>query len=320
MTAELIERMFLPNLDLDSSHCEEDAALIEFGGKQMVVTTDAYVVNPIIFPGGDIGSLAVHGTINDLAMRGAQPQFMTASFILEEGLDMADLETIIISMAAACRKTGIKFLAGDTKVVNKGAGDKIFISTTGIGCALTTTPPSAKRAKAGDVVIVSGDIGRHGMAVMCARENLQFDHSIESDSAPLNDLVARMLAAASDIHCLRDITRGGLATVLVELAESSGVGMELFEKEIPVGPEVQAACELLGLDPLYVACEGRLVAIVAEKDAQPVLQAMHTHSEGQSARIVGKVVDTTKRVTLVSKIGGKRIIDKLSGLQLPRIC
>jgi hydrogenase expression/formation protein HypE len=288
---------------------------------RLAFTTDSFVVSPLFFPGGDIGELAVNGTVNDLAMSGAHPAYLSAAFILEEGLPMETLGRIATSVAEACRKAGVQLVAGDTKVVNKGHGDGLYINTSGIGLIPPGVNVAPSRAQPGDAVIVSGTIGDHGMAIMSVREGLEFETQIESDTAPLNGLVQAMLAASPDIHCLRDATRGGLAAVLNELAAASHVGMEFDERQVPVRPEVQAACEMLGLDPFYVANEGKLVAIAPEASAEAVLAAMRAHPFGQNARIIGKVVaDHPGLVVARTAIGASRVVDLPAGELLPRIC
>ena len=288
---------------------------------RLAFTTDSFVVSPLFFPGGDIGELAVNGTVNDLAMSGARPMYLSAGFILEEGLPMEALGRIATSVAEACRQAGVQLVAGDTKVVNKGHGDGLYINTSGIGVIPRGVNVAPSRAQPGDVVIVSGTIGDHGMAIMSVREGLEFETRIESDTAPLNGLVQAMLAASPDIHCLRDATRGGLAAVLNELAAASHVGIEFDERQVPVRPEVQAACEMLGLDPLYVANEGKLVAITPETSADAILGAMHAHPFGQNAAIVGQVVaDHPALVVARTAIGASRVVDLPAGELLPRIC
>jgi hydrogenase expression/formation protein HypE len=278
-------------------------------------------VSPIFFPGGDIGSLSVHGTVNDLSMRGARPLFIAASFILEEGLRFDELESIVSSMRIACEQSKVQLIAADTKVVNKGAADRIFITTTGIGLVTRKSVPAANRARPRDCVIVSGDIGRHGVAIMSCREGIEFETEIQSDSAPLIDIVDEIMNDGSDVHCLRDITRGGLASVLNELAALSEVGIVLEEEHIPIHPQVKAVCEILGLDPLYVACEGRFVAIVPENLSESVLRKMKTFPHADSCRLIGRITqDHGGRVLLRSRLGGHRSLDKLAGEQLPRIC
>ncbi|MCW2246346.1 hydrogenase expression/formation protein HypE [Azospirillum fermentarium] len=288
---------------------------------RMVVSTDGFVVSPLFFPGGDIGKLAVHGTVNDVAMAGAVPICLTAGFILEEGFPLADLKRIVDSMAAAANEAGVPIATGDTKVVERGKGDGVFITTTGIGVVPPGVAPSGDRAAAGDVILVSGTMGDHGVAIMSTRENLGFETEVLSDAASLHGLVAAMVAAVPDVHVLRDPTRGGLATTLNEIAHQSGVGMVIREADIPLRPEVAAACELLGLDPLYVANEGKLIAICAEADAAALLAAMRSHPLGADAAAIGRVQDDRHHfVQMETRFGGKRIVDWLTGEQLPRIC
>jgi hydrogenase expression/formation protein HypE len=285
------------------------------------MSTDGHVVSPLFFPGGDIGSLAVHGTINDVAMSGARPLYLSAGFILEEGFPLADLERVVASMGRAATAAGVPVVTGDTKVVERGKCDRVFITTTGVGVVPEGVEISGDRARPGDAILVSGSIGDHGVTIMSSRENLQFDTRIVSDSAALHELVADMVAAVPAIHCLRDPTRGGLATTLNELARQSGVGMALQEHAIPVKPEVLAACELLGLDPLYVANEGKLVCICAPQEARRVLEAMRSHPLGREAAIIGEVVeDRHGFVQMQTSFGGSRMVDWLAGEQLPRIC
>ncbi len=288
---------------------------------RLVVSTDCHVVTPLFFPGGDIGCLAVHGTVNDVAMMGATPLYLAAGFTLEEGFPLADLALIVASMANAARASGVAVVAGDTKVVERGKGDGVFITTTGVGVLPEGLELGGDRARAGDAVLVSGSIGDHGVAVMSKRENLAFDAPIESDTAALNGLVAAMLATRAGIRCLRDPTRGGLAATLNEIAAQSGVGMMLREEAIPVKPVVAAACELLGLDPLNVANEGKLVAVCAPADAARLLAAMRAHPLGRDAAWIGEVIaDSHRFVQLETAFGGRRIVDWLAGDQLPRIC
>jgi hydrogenase expression/formation protein HypE len=321
LTAELIETMFLPAFRNEVLARMEDQAVVEIGGARLAFTTDAFVVTPIFFPGGDIGKLAVHGTVNDLAMSGARPLYLAASFILEEGLPMDDLARVVESMRTAAIESGVQLVAGDTKVVDRGKADRLFITTTGIGVIDDGVRISASAARPGDAIILSGSVGDHGMAVLSQRESLEFEGSIESDTAPLQGLVAAMLAASKDIHCLRDPTRGGLATTLNELAAQSDVGMTIDESRIPVSEAVRGACEILGLDPLYVANEGKLVAVVAAEAADAVVRAMQAHPLGANARIIGQVVDAhPKMVLMKTGIGGTRVVDVMFGEQLPRIC
>ncbi len=320
--AQLIADLFHEALDNEWLRRGNDQAAFDVAGGRMVMTTDSYVISPLFFPGGDIGSLAVHGTINDVAMGGAQPLYLSASFILEEGFALIDLKRIADSMGAAARAARVPVITGDTKVVERGKGDGVFISTTGIGVAPPSLDLSADKAKPGDRVIVSGSIGDHGVAVMSRRQNLSFDTEIVSDSAPLHDLVAVMVEAAGpDLRVMRDPTRGGLAATLNELAQRSDVGFRIEEAALPVKPGVAAACELLGLDPLYVANEGKLVAVVAPSSADIVLAAMHGHPLGREAAVIGEVVaDDHRFVQMTTGFGGGRIVDWLSGEQLPRIC
>jgi hydrogenase expression/formation protein HypE len=300
-----------------------DSASLPFpSGGRMVMSTDGYVVSPLFFPGGNIGSLAVHGTINDVAMAGAKPLYLSASFIVEEGFAFADLKRIADSMGAAARDAGVPIVTGDTKVVERGKADGVFIATTGIGVVPEGLFLSGDRAEPGDVVILSGSIGDHGVAIMSRRQNLDFETEIVSDSAALHGLVADMLAAAgAHMKLLRDPTRGGLAATLNELAQQSGVGFRIAEAAIPVRPQVAAACELLGLDPLFVANEGKLVAVVAQEGAEVLLAAMRAHKLGREATVIGRVVaDDQRFVQMTTGFGGGRIIDWLSGEQLPRIC
>ena len=321
LTAQLIERVFLPAFSNPLLDKLDDQAVLEINGSRLAFTTDSFVVTPIFFPGGDIGRLAVNGTVNDLAMSGARPLYLAAAFILEEGLATADLHRVVESMSQAAREAGVQLVTGDTKVVNRGKGDKIFISTTGIGVIERPVNISAGHARAGDKVILSGYIGDHGMAILSQRENLEFEGVIESDCAALHSLVAEMLEVTLDIHCLRDPTRGGVATVLNEIAAHSQVGVRLYETEIPVRDTVRGACEILGLDPLYVANEGKLVAIMPEEHADAVVARMRQHPLGREARAIGSVVaDHPGMVLMQTEIGGTRVLDTLFGEQLPRIC
>ncbi|HCR13412.1 MAG TPA: hydrogenase expression/formation protein HypE [Solidesulfovibrio sp.] len=298
----------------------DDAAVLSLGG-QVAMSTDSFVVDPIFFPGGDIGSLAVHGTVNDVAMMGARPLYLTCGFILEEGLPMADLERVVASMGEAARKAGVRIVAGDTKVVPRGAADKIFINTTGLGEIMADPAPAGHRAAVGDVVLVSGSMGDHGLAILSTRQGLSFESPVVSDSAALGGLVARLLAAVPDVHVLRDPTRGGLATTINEIAGQSGVGIELIEEAIPVDPAVAGGCAVLGLDPLYLANEGKCICIVPEASGDAALAALRADPLGAGAAVVGTVVaDHPGKVALVTPLGGKRLLGMLEGEQLPRIC
>jgi hydrogenase expression/formation protein HypE len=323
-SAQLISELFAAAFDNPYLRQGNDGALLPMpAGHRLVMATDGHVISPLFFPGGDIGSLAVHGTVNDVAMLGAMPLYLAASFILEEGFALADLKRIVDSMAAASRAAGVPVVTGDTKVVERGKGDGVFISTTGIGAVPEGRLIGGAMARPGDVVIVSGTLGEHGVAVLSKRESLAFETEIVSDSQPLHTLVATMLAAVPEgsVHVLRDPTRGGLATTLNEIAQQSGVGITLQEAAIPVLPQVEAACELLGLDPLYVANEGKLVAIVAADAAAAVLAAMRAHPAGKDSAVIGEVTaDPHHFVQMATRFGGRRMVDWLSGEQLPRIC
>lgn len=317
--AQLVEALFLKAFDNEWLRQLNDQATFKVNEGKMVMATDAHVVSPVFFPGGNIGSLSVHGTINDVAMSGAAPLHLSASFIIEEGFPLSDLSRIVNAMAESARDAGVAIVAGDTKVVEKGKADGIFITTTGIGVVPEGVDISGDRAQPGDKIILSGTIGDHGIAIMSKREH--FDTGIVSDSAALHGLVAEMVAAVPGIHSLRDPTRGGLATTLNELASQSSVGMRIREAAIPVKAEVSAACELLGLDPLYVANEGKLVAICEAKDAEFLLSAMRNHPLGRDASIIGEVVeDRHGFVQLETAFGGFRVVDWLTGEALPRIC
>jgi len=320
--AQLIEELFAKHLGNDYLGQGDDGALLPHPGEgSLVMATDAHVVSPLFFPGGDIGCLSVHGTINDVAVMGAKPLWLSAAFVLEEGFKLADLERIVRSMADAARAAGVPVVTGDTKVVERGKGDGVFITTTGVGVVAPGKALSGRNAGPGDAILVSGTLGDHGMAIMAERESLGFDSPIVSDTAALHGLIEAMRASGADIHVLRDPTRGGLATTLNEIARQSGVGMMLLEKDLPVKPAVNAACEFLGLDPLYVANEGKLVAICAKKDADSLLATMRSHPLGSDAAIIGSVHEDAQHfVQMTTGFGGKRIVDWLSGEQLPRIC
>jgi hydrogenase expression/formation protein HypE len=319
--AQLVEELFVAAFDNEALSRLDDQAQVEMPPGRMVIATDAHVVSPLFFPGGDIGCLSVHGTINDVAMAGARPLYLASSFILEEGLPLADLRRIVESMAAAAREAGVPIVTGDTKVVERGKGDGVFITTTGVGVVPPGINVSGSRARPGDAVLVSGYMGDHGVAIMSLRENLEFGTSIQSDTAALHGLVAAMLEAVPDVHVLRDPTRGGLATTLNEIARQSGAGIVIDEARIPVRGEVHAACEFLGLDPLYVANEGKLIAICAGADAARLLAAMQAHPLGRDAAIIGEVIeDEHAFVQMDTAFGGRRVVDWLTGDQLPRIC
>ena len=320
LSRDLLNRLFLPELGKAAPRALDDSAVVTIDGQRFALTTDSHVVSPLFFPGGDIGRLAICGTINDLAMIGATPTALTCGFVLEEGLSFEILQRIVASMNAAAREAGVYIAAGDTKVVQKGGADKLFINTSGIGKIPDGVNISGANAKEGDVVIVSGTIGDHGVAVLSARENFGFETKLESDVAPLNHLVQAMLAAG-EIHVLRDPTRGGLGTSLVEISEQSNVVIEIDEPALPIKPAVKAACEMLGFDPLYIANEGKLVAFVKESDADKVLEVMKKTKYGTDAVVLGRVIRARRsQVRLKTAIGGTRLVDMLPGEMLPRIC
>jgi hydrogenase expression/formation protein HypE len=318
---QLIEELFVAAFDNDFLRQGNDGAVLAGVPGRLVMATDSHVVSPLFFPGGDIGCLSVNGTINDVAMLGARPLYLSASFILEEGFPLADLRRIVESMARAAREAGVPVVTGDTKVVEQGKGDGVFITTTGVGVVADGVQVSGDRARPGDSIIVSGSLGDHGVAIMSLRESLGFDTAIESDTAALHGLVAAILAVEPDVHVLRDPTRGGLATTLNEIARQSAVGMVIDEESVPVREQVAAACEFLGLDPLYVANEGRLVCICAPEAAANVLAAMRAHPLGRDAAVIGTVEEDAHHfVQMRTAFGGRRIVDWLTGEQLPRIC
>jgi len=320
MSHDLVQHNFLPLLSNPILNKLDDSAVFEFSG-HLAFTTDSYVVSPIFFPGGDIGKLAVCGTVNDLAMSGARPLYLSLSVIIEEGFPLDELETILRSVKAAAEQAGVSIITGDTKVVNRGQADRLFINTSGIGIIADGIDISGANARTGDKVILSGTIGDHGIAIMTQREGLKFEVPVESDCAPLNKLVAQMLETSPDIHCLRDPTRGGLASTLNEFARQSLAGIVIQEDKIPVKEGVRAVCELLGFDPLYVANEGKLVAIVKPGDADKVLAQMKQNSYGREASIIGEVTGNHPgRVVMKTILGPSRVIDMLSGELLPRIC
>jgi len=317
---QLIERLILPALANPMLSTLHDGAVVEVNGTRLAFTTDSYVVRPLKFPGGDIARLAVNGTVNDLAMCGARPLVLSAGVILEEGLSLDLLDDLMRSLGRAAAEAGVAIVTGDTKVVDRGKGDGIFINTAGIGIVEATTPVTPASVRSGDVVLLSGDIGRHGIAIMASREGLAFDTAVESDSAPLAGPVLHLLREGVAVHCLRDLTRGGLGAALVEIARAAGQRIAIDEAAIPVPPEVQAACELLGLDPLYVANEGRFIAFVAPQDADRALGILHTHPVSAAAVLLGRVAAGAPEVVATSVLGTARVIDLPSGEQLPRIC
>lgn len=321
LSNELIANTFLPSFKNSYLERLEDSAVLSIGSQKFCFTTDSYVVSPVFFPGGDIGSLAVHGTVNDLAVCGGKPLFMSAGYILEEGFPFASLAKIVKSMAEAAGKAGIKIVTGDTKVVSRGAVDGIFINTSGIGLVEYAAPLSVKSIQPGDVVIINGTIGDHGSAIMQSRENIGFEADIVSDSAPLNGLIAEILQASTEIHCMRDATRGGLGAILAEIAASAGVRINISEQDIPVGENVRGICEILGLDPLFLANEGKVVVFCAAAEAAKVLAVMKEHQFGRDSAIIGNVEESSKkRVVLKTSIGGERVVDLPTGELVPRIC
>ena len=320
LSAQLVRELFLPAFDNETLRMLDDQAVVAVAGGRVAFTTDSYVVTPLFFPGGDIGKLAVYGTVNDLAMSGARPLHLSAAFILEEGLALEELARVTASMAEAARDAGVTIVTGDTKVVNRGSADKLFVTTAGIGLVPEGVNISASRARAGDRVILSGTIGDHGMAVFSKREGLELESSIRSDTAPLHRLVEAMVAAG-EVHALRDPTRGGLGTSLCEIAGSAGVGVEIQAARIPVREDVKAACEILGMDPLFVANEGKLVAFVAADAADAIVAAMRGVPEGREAVVIGEAVSGHPGMVLMrTEVGGSRVVDLPFGEQLPRIC
>jgi hydrogenase expression/formation protein HypE len=321
LTNQLIEKIFLPAFSNPALAARHDGAVVKLGETRLAFTTDGYVVRPLLFPGGNIGDLAVYGTVNDLAMCGARPLYLSAGFILEEGLPMETLRTVVASMREAAGRAGVTLVAGDTKVVDKGKGDGMFITTAGIGvveCGREIGPASVQP---GDAIVVSGDLGSHGVAILSVREGLEFDAPVVSDTAPLWEPVKALLDAGIEVHCLRDLTRGGLASALNEIAGARGVGMRIEESAVPVEEVVKGACEILGLDPLYVANEGRFVVFVPQAQAARVVEILQAVPVSAQAALIGEVVtEPHNLVTLRSRIGGSRVLDMLTGEQLPRIC
>ena len=321
LSHQMIQKIFISQFKNDLLDPLHDGAMFTLGGTRCAFSTDSYVINPIFFPGGDIGTLAVNGTVNDLAMCGARPLYLSSAFIIEEGLPMEDLWRVVLSMKQAAEAAGVQLVTGDTKVVDRGKGDKLFINTSGIGIIPDGVQINPKQTKPGDKIILSGSIAEHGIAIMSVREGLEFETQIESDCTSLNGLVEVMLATSKEIHVLRDPTRGGVASVLNEIAESAQVGISISEEQIPVSEEVRGACEILGFDPLYVANEGKLIAFVSAEAADNVLKAMGAHPLGKNAILIGEVVaNHPGTVIMKTRIGGSRVVDMLSGEQLPRIC
>ena len=318
---QLIQRMFVSAFASTELTRQHDGAVFTVTSERLAFSTDSYVINPISFPGGDIGSLAIHGTVNDLAMCGALPRYISVGFILEEGLEMETLWQIVQSMQKAAQNAGVAIVTGDTKVVDRGKGDQIYINTAGVGEITHEMDIHPGAIRPGDAVLLSGDIGRHGIAIMAVREGLEFESAIESDSAPVNHVVKDLIDSGITIHCRRDLTRGGLSSALIEIAETRGLTIHINERDIPVREDVQGACEMLGFDPLYVANEGRFVAIVDAKDADAALSILKRYEVSKEAAHIGEVSEeTTGKLIMTSKIGTRRIVDMLSGEQLPRIC
>jgi hydrogenase expression/formation protein HypE len=321
LTQQLIQKMFASQFDNDMLSLLHDGAVFPGGNAKLAFSTDSYVIKPIFFPGGDIGELAVNGTVNDIAMCGAKPLYLSSAFIIEEGFPMDDLWKIVLSMKGAAERAGVRLVTGDTKVVDRGKGDGIFINTSGIGAVDERAAIDPRLARPGDRIIVNGAIAVHGIAIMSVREGLEFETPIQSDTAPLNGLVELILKAGKDVHVLRDPTRGGVASAVNEIAQSSRKGILLNEEALPIGEEVRGACEILGFDPLYVANEGKLLAFVAPDSAEKVLNEMRSHPLGKDAAVIGEVVEDHPGIAVMkTRIGGTRVVDMLSGEQLPRIC
>ena len=321
LSAELIQHLFLPAFGNPALNNLGDSSVLDVNGQRLAFSTDSFVVQPLFFPGGTIGDLAVNGTVNDIAMSGARPQYLSAGFIIEEGLPLAQLGSIVERMAEAARSAGVTLVTGDTKVVDRGHGDGVYINTSGFGIIPDGRDIGPQKAAPGDVVLVSGTLGDHGMAIMSVREGLEFETVIRSDSAALNGLIEQAFAVSNNIHVLRDPTRGGVASALNEIALSSGVGIALNERDLPVKPAVRAACELLGMDPLFVANEGKLLVVIAREDANAVLDALRNHPLGEDAAIIGEVVREHPGMLVArTTLGGTRVVDMQIGEQLPRIC
>jgi hydrogenase expression/formation protein HypE len=321
LSQQLVEEVFLPAFANPALGARHDGARLEFGALRLAFSTDSYVVKPMFFPGGDIGTLAVNGTVNDLAMCGARPRFLSCAFILEEGLEMDVVTRVVASMTQAAAAAGVTLVTGDTKVVDRGKGDGLYVTTAGVGLIEHEWVIAPMSVRDGDIVLLSGDLGRHGMAVMAAREGLEFESHIESDCAPVAAPVLAMLDAGLDVHCLRDLTRGGLASAVVEIAQASGLHIHLHEDALPVREDVRGACEILGFDPMYVANEGRFITVVPAREAGRALEILRSHEVSAGAVLVGAVSERPEGlVTLRSPIGATRVVDMLSGEQLPRIC
>lgn len=321
LSHQLLQKIFFSQFKNELLDVHHDGAMFEINGNKFAFTTDSYVVSPIFFPGGNIGELAVNGTVNDLVVCGAKPLFISAGFIIEEGFEMEELWKVVLSMKAAAEKAGVKIVTGDTKVVDKGKGDKIFINTSGIGVIEKGIDISPCKCKPGDVILLNGRIADHGIAIMSAREGLEFETEVVSDTAPLNGLVESILSSIKNVHVMRDPTRGGIASALNEIASSANVGIEIYEDKIPVSEEVKGACEILGFDPLYIANEGKILIFVPESESQKVLDVMKSHQYGKDSQIIGRVTSENPKIVLMKTlIGSKRVVDMITGEQLPRIC
>lgn len=321
LSHQLITKMFYTQFENEYLNQQHDSAILKFDKQKIAFTTDSYVVHPVFFPGGNIGELAVNGTVNDLAVSGAKPLFISCSFIIEEGLDMNELWQIVQSMKIAADRAGVKIVTGDTKVVDRGKGDKIFINTSGIGLTYDGVDINPRNCKPGDVIIINGRIAEHGVAIMSAREGLEFETTIESDSAALNSLVEDILSASKNVHVMRDPTRGGIASTLNEIASVANVGIQIEQNKIPISEEVRGACEILGLDPLYIANEGKIIVIASAEDGEKILNKMKKHALGKDSMIIGKVRSEEPGIVVMkTSIGSSRIVDMISGEQLPRIC
>lgn len=321
LSHQLLQKIFFPQFKNELLDVHHDGAMFEINGNKFAFTTDSYVVSPIFFPGGNIGELAVNGTVNDLVVCGAKPLFISAGFIIEEGFEIEELWKVVLSMKAAAEEAGVKIVTGDTKVVDKGKGDKLFINTSGIGVIEKDIDISPSNCKHGDVILINGRIADHGIAIMSAREGLEFETEVVSDTAPLNGLVELILNSTKNVHVMRDPTRGGIASALNEIAASANVGIEIYEDKIPISEEVKGACEILGLDPLYIANEGKILIFVPESESEKVLDVMRTHEYGEESQIIGRVTSENPKIVLMKTlIGSKRVVDMISGEQLPRIC
>lgn len=321
LSHQLIQKLFFSQFDNDVLNVHHDSAMFDINGSRIAFTTDSYVVQPIFFPGGNIGDLAINGTVNDLSVSGAKPLYISVGFIIEEGFEIEELWKIVLSMKQAANLAGVKIVTGDTKVVDHGKGDKIFINTSGIGLIEPGINISPKNCREGDAVILNGRIAEHGITIMSAREGLEFETTVESDSAPLNNLISDVLNKTKNVHVMRDPTRGGIASALNEIAESSGMGIHIYEDKIPITEEVKGACEILGLDPLYIANEGKVLIFVPGSEAEEVLNVMRKHPLGKESSIIGTVTKNNPGLVIMKTlIGSSRIVDMISGEQLPRIC